>query len=101
MYNVGIDLGGTNIATGIITETGEMICSRSCITQSGQSYDTILQQIAGEVSALLRDAGLEPSAISSVGIGIPGVVNAKVAQPVHLRRRVAMGIQYYHIVSVY
>ena len=77
MYNVGIDLGGTNIATGIITETGEMICSRSCITQSGQSYDTILQQIAGEVSALLRDAGLEPSAISSVGIGIPGVVNAK------------------------
>ena len=77
MLQVGVDLGGTNIATGLVTEKGELIASRTSPTQSGQMYEKILEQIAGEIAGLLSDAALRPSEISAVGIGIPGVVNAK------------------------
>ncbi len=32
MYSIGVDLGGTNIAVGLVTEAGEILYKDSCPT---------------------------------------------------------------------
>ena len=41
-YKIGIDLGGTNIAVGIVTEEGEIAAKKSVKTgsQTGRNYQS-------------------------------------------------------------
>ena len=41
MYNIGIDLGGTNIATGLVDENGKIISKHSLPTDSKRNFDEI------------------------------------------------------------
>ena len=38
MYNIGIDLGGTNIAAGIVDENGQILIKHSVPTYKAVSY---------------------------------------------------------------
>lgn len=45
MYYVGIDLGGTNIAVGIVNENGEMLRKGSIPTNAKRFADEIIKDI--------------------------------------------------------
>ena len=74
-YHLGIDIGGTNIACGIVNEDCEIIARSKVRTNSPRPYDEILADIirAGELAC--EEAGISPSQLDSIGMGCPGTCN--------------------------
>lgn len=75
MYYLGIDLGGTNIAAGVVNENYEIIGRGKMKTNAGRADDLILDDMAEAARMAVKDAGLELKDIASVGVGSPGSVN--------------------------
>lgn len=74
-YYLGIDLGGTNIATGIIKEDYTMVAKHSVPTAYPRSAEAIVRDMALAGKAVLEKAGLTESDIEYVGVGVPSTVN--------------------------
>lgn len=74
-YHLGIDIGGTNIACGIVDDDCVIIARSKVKTNSPRPYAEILQDIihAGELAC--EEAGIRPQELASIGIGCPGTCN--------------------------
>ncbi|MBQ0083578.1 MAG: ROK family glucokinase [Clostridiales bacterium] len=77
MYYLGIDLGGTNIATGVVDENYNIIGKSKLKTTRGRTPDEIVDDIALSVEKAIEDAKISKDEIYAVGIGSPGAVDAK------------------------
>lgn len=77
MYNIGIDLGGTNIAVGLVNEKFEIIKKASLPTKKERECHHILEDMIKLVSKVMDDATVQPKDVSSIGCGSPGIVDAK------------------------
>ncbi len=77
MYRLGIDLGGTNIAAGIVTEDYRLVRTASVPTGLPRTPQELAAAIRGLAEELLAAEGLGLSEVSFLGIGIPGSVNRK------------------------
>jgi glucokinase len=73
MYYLGIDLGGTNIAAGIVNDNFEFVAKGSVPTKRGAEYTEIIRDMAQLSQKLILDAGLTVNDIEYIGIGSPGV----------------------------
>lgn len=74
MY-IGIDLGGTNIAAGLVSEDGKIIASASTPTLAQRPYQEIVADMAKLSQKLIDDAGYKTEQIKGIGIGSPGTVD--------------------------
>ena len=77
MYYLGIDLGGTNIAVGLVSEAGQILARKSVPTRAERPAEEIAATMADTAKALLREAGAAESELISVGIGSPGAVDSE------------------------
>lgn len=77
MYQIGIDLGGMTIKGGIVSDNGDIIAEKSVPTLAERENDEIIKSIANLVLDLIDENNLTKDDIKSVGIGTPGIVNAK------------------------
>lgn len=75
MYWLGIDLGGTNIATGVVDENYKIIGRGKIKTGAGRSADEVADDMAKAVDMAIKDAGIDPNKIVSMGIGSPGAID--------------------------
>lgn len=76
MYYIGIDLGGTNIAAGLVDDNCKILCKDSVPTNAaGRTADEIITDMAKLALRLTAKAGLKPENIAWVGIGTPGSIN--------------------------
>ncbi len=75
MYRIGVDLGGTNIAAGIVNDEGKILCRASIPTGAHRPAEEIVADMANLCHSLVKEAGLTASDIASVGIASPGVAN--------------------------
>lgn len=71
MY-IGIDLGGTNIAIGLIDKEGKLISKQSIKTGAHRHYTEIVKDMAELSKQVTLDAGVSLEEIEWVGIGCPG-----------------------------
>ena len=76
-YRVGVDLGGTNIAVGVIDEDYRIIGRGKMKTNAPRPAQEIVNDIIAAVFMAAEDAGITWEQILSVGIGTPGTVNRK------------------------
>ncbi len=76
MYYIGIDLGGTNIAAGVVDETGRICASAETPTLAKRPYNEIIRDMAAVSRKAMEKAGIAEKQIESIGIGIPGVADA-------------------------
>lgn len=74
MY-IGIDLGGTNIAVGLVSEKGEIILKKSTPTLKERDYKEIVKDMAELTKKVTEEAGFGISDIKAVGIGTPGTTD--------------------------
>lgn len=74
-YYVGIDVGGTNISTGVVDENYNIVGKAKLKTQIGRTYEEILVDIIETVKLAVADAKLETDDIRWIGIGCPGTCN--------------------------
>lgn len=75
MYYLGIDLGGTNIAAGVIDEEKRFIARAKRKTVVPCSHEEMCEQLAAVLSEALSNAGITADEIPWIGIGTPGTVN--------------------------
>lgn len=75
MYWLGIDLGGTNIATGVVDENYNIIGRGKMKTGAGRPADEVADDIIKTVQMAITDANINADEISSMGIGVPGTVD--------------------------
>ncbi|MGN1316538.1 MAG: ROK family protein [Acutalibacteraceae bacterium] len=75
MYRIGVDLGGTNIATGVIDENYKIIGRGKVKTRAPRPAEEIFASIKEAADMAVADAGVSYNDISSIGIGTPGSVN--------------------------
>lgn len=72
MYNIGVDLGGTNIAVGIVNENNEIVRKGSVETKAFREADEIVKDIAALCDKLCKEENIPVDSIESVGIATPG-----------------------------
>jgi glucokinase len=72
---VGVDLGGTNIKVGVVTEEGEVLHRHRLKTMAQQGPEAVAGRICRAVRELLAGAGMEDSQLAGLGVGSPGTIN--------------------------
>ncbi len=75
MYRIGVDLGGTNIAVGVIDENLKIIGRGKMKTNCPRPAAEIMDDIATAVKMAVEDAGISMDDVASIGVGTPGSVN--------------------------
>lgn len=71
---IGIDLGGTNIAAGLVNNDGALIYKDSIKTNLECNGKFIIDDMAKLIESILRENDLKINDINSIGIGVPGTV---------------------------
>ena len=75
MYRIGIDLGGTNIAAGLVDESMRIVDKASVSTRAPRPMADLADDIAALVRKLLERGGLDRQDLAAVGVGVPGTAN--------------------------
>ncbi len=73
MYRIGIDLGGTNIAAGLVDESFHICAKKSLPTHADRDPALIVDDIALLCRQLCEENGVAPADVWSVGIASPGI----------------------------
>ena len=76
MYRIGIDLGGTNIAAGLVDENYKIIAKASVPTAPERGAEAIVADMALLCRKLCTSNNIELSDIASVGIASPGAIDS-------------------------
>lgn len=77
MYRIGVDLGGTNIAVGVINENFEIIARAGAKTNIPRPAEEIFADIVKCAKEAVAKAGIDMAEVSSIGIGTPGSCDKK------------------------
>ncbi len=77
MYRIGVDLGGTNIAVGIVDNEGTLVKKMSTPTLAARPSEEIVADMARLCRELCSEVGCTVDDIESVGIASPGTVDSE------------------------
>ena len=77
MYYIGIDLGGTNIAVGLVDENNKIVHSDSVPTMKERHWSEIIKDMAALSLKVLAESGHTLEEVKAVGIGCPGSIDKK------------------------
>ena len=73
MYYIGIDLGGTNIAVGVVDSEGRIVAKAETPTLAQRPYQEVIRDMALCSRQAMKNANITEDEVASIGIGIPGV----------------------------
>lgn len=80
-YYIGVDVGGTNIACGVVDEDGKIVARSKVKTKGGGAspapYEAVLDSIKIAVREACENAGISVDKAESIGIGCPGLCNSE------------------------
>ena len=71
-YAIGIDVGGTKIAAGLVTQAGDIGQRFTTHAHSEKEPQHVIDAIELACRAILSDSGVTPAEIEAIGIGFPG-----------------------------
>ena len=75
MYRIGIDLGGTNIAVGVVDDNYQIVGRAKCKTALPRPAEEIVADMVKVSFEAVKNAGLTMDDITAVGVGCPGTCN--------------------------
>ena len=90
----GIDVGGTKMQAAVVGAGGEVLGQARRPTPGTAPAEEVIAELAGAMGDALADAGLESSALQSVGVGWPGPADEEagtVSGAVHVQ---GLGLDY-------
>ena len=91
MY-LGIDLGGTNIAVGLVDNTPKVVAKSSRPTDANRPYQEIVKDMAELCQEVLQIAGYSIDDLQGIGIGSPGCIDSKKGEVVY-----ANNLNWHHV----
>lgn len=74
MYSVGIDVGGTNIAAGLVSESDALVLKRSLPYPGKDRPAASIDVMTELVTSLLQDKGLTENDVCAIGAAVPGSI---------------------------
>ena len=77
MYRIGIDLGGTNIAVGVVNEEYEIVAEASLPTGAQRPAEQVVADMCRAVELAMEKAGITAAHCASIGIGSPGTCDGE------------------------
>ena len=77
MYYLGVDLGGTNIAIGLVNEKFEIILKDKVPTGAARPTAEIIDDMASLCKSIVERAGITFDEVEYVGIAAPGSIDPK------------------------
>ena len=72
---IGVDLGGTNVKTAIVSKDKKVVAKDSRPTEAEQGPEVVMDVMEQSVRELMRDNGIDNQQIMAVGFGAPGPLN--------------------------
>ncbi len=72
MIYIGIDLGGTNIAAGAVSEEGRILAQASVPTGAQRPWREVIRDMAEVSLKAVEASGHSLDDVASVGVGVPG-----------------------------
>jgi glucokinase len=73
---IGVDLGGTNLRTAIVSEKGEVLDRCKTSTHGSEGWRKVVDRLVQAIGGQRENALKKGLAISAVGVGAPGVIDA-------------------------
>lgn len=92
MVQVGVDIGGTNIAAGLVDDGGEILLKRSVRFPTGRPYQETTALIADMIKGMTQEMGVALEALQSIGIAVPGSIDRSREEVLH-----AFNLQFHHV----
>ncbi|MBW4095912.1 MAG: ROK family protein [Acidobacteria bacterium] len=74
---IGIDIGGTKTAAGVVSTSGELLFTEEIPTLNRDGGRAILDATAALVERLRQRLGVAAGGVSAVGVGSAGVIDAE------------------------
>lgn len=74
MTTVGVDLGGTNVATVVVDDDHEVVGRARLRTPTSGDRTAVVDVVVASVYAALDAAGVRLAEVQGIGVGSPGVV---------------------------
>ena len=75
MISVGIDIGGTKVNIGLVTENGKVIDTIRVPVQTQLSAPKFIEMLCGEIDRLVEQNHLTKEQIHFFGAGVPGTAD--------------------------
>ncbi len=76
-FYLGIDVGGTAVKGGLVTDDGDILVKSSVDTQSNLGTEKVISNIIDLCKSLVENSNIEMSEIAGIGMGIPGAIDSK------------------------
>ncbi|MFD2629959.1 ROK family protein [Oceanobacillus kapialis] len=74
---IGVDIGGTKTAIGLIDDSGNISAQTKIPTDQGILPSQMIDRMIHTIKALLKENSLEENEIMGIGIGAPGPLDVK------------------------
>jgi glucokinase len=74
-YAIGIDVGGTKIAAGLVNRGGEILDRHTTFAHSEKEPKFVVDAIEGAFRVIIERGQVDESDIEAVGLGFPGNTN--------------------------
>ncbi|MGN0135580.1 ROK family glucokinase [Anaerotignum sp.] len=75
-YCFGIDIGGTTVKIGLVTETGRIAANWEIPTRKGSDPKGLLEDVKASLESCLREKKIPKEDILGIGMAAPGPVTA-------------------------
>ncbi|MEJ7616162.1 MAG: ROK family protein [Pyrinomonadaceae bacterium] len=72
---IGIDVGGTKIAAGLVTSSGELLCRRLIPTQAERGGEVVLRDVEALALELAGEAKAQGLSLSGMGVGVAELID--------------------------
>lgn len=74
-YIIGIDLGGTKIATALSDLEGRVLSKTTVPTRAEEGEANVLARLISTIDEVFGEARISPDEVLSIGVGSPGIIN--------------------------
>ena len=75
MYRIGVDLGGTNIAVGLVDDSYRIVAKASTPTGAERPGEAVVDDIARMCKKICLETGITANDVAAVGVATPGIVD--------------------------
>ena len=72
---IGVDLGGTNMQIGVVSQTGVVMSRAKRKTEAIEGRDAVLDRMASGIEEACQAAGVTLADCAALGIGAPGPID--------------------------
>ncbi len=74
-YNIGVDVGGTNVKVALVDKSGSIVYSDTVPTRAEMGYEYTISNIITAIRNLMKESKTNKDMIDGIGFGFPGQID--------------------------